>query len=298
VTIIITEPGVHLDLPEDVYHADPVPETSLSHSGAKKLLDSPAKFRHDLDNPRPSTKALDLGRAAHAKVLGIGAPVVTVPADLCAKNGAWSTTDAKAWIAEQQAAGATVLKPAEVDVIDAMAARLLEHDVARALLAAGEPEVSLFGRDAETSVMLRARLDWRTRLRSGRPVIVDYKTSTTADPRRFGKVAHSLRYHTQDPWYRGLADDLFDEPHAFLFLVQEKEPPYLVSLVELDDDARALGAQLNREARRLYLECMTSGVWPGYAPVVHRVGLPPYAYRDLVADDEPADDTPTEGAAA
>ena len=37
-TAIITKPGVY-DLPEDDYHADPVPDWSLSASGAKLLLE-------------------------------------------------------------------------------------------------------------------------------------------------------------------------------------------------------------------------------------------------------------------
>jgi hypothetical protein len=277
--VVVTEPGVYVDMPEDVYHGDPVPETSLSNSGAKLLLDCPARFHHAQQCPKTS-RAFEFGRAAHAKVLGIGAPTATVPAELCAKNGAWSTNDAKAWIAEQQAAGVTVLKADEIAVVDAMAAKLLEHPTAAALLRQGEPETSLFARDPETSVMLRARLDWRTRLRNGRPVIVDYKTSTSADPDRFGRTAADFGYHGQDDWYRDLADRLFDETHALLFIVQEKTAPYLVSVCQLDDDARAAGRARSRRARRIYLECMTSGVWPGYAPNVHPVSLPPWALRD------------------
>lgn len=278
--VTVTEPGIYADMPEDVYHRDPVPETSLSNSGAKLLLDCPARFDHARRHPT-SSKAFDFGRAAHAKVLGIGAPTVTVPEDLCASNGAWSTKAAKEWIAEQETAGATVLKPGEIAVVNAMAGRLLEHPTAAALLRQGEAETSLFARDAETRVMLRARLDWRTRLRSGQPVLVDYKTAECADPSRFGSVAAKYGYHGQDPWYRELADELFGEQHAFLFVVQEKSAPYLVSVCQLDDDARAAGAARNRRARRLYAECMTSGEWPGYAPTVHPVSLPPWALRDI-----------------
>ena len=40
-----------------------------------------------------------------------------------------------------------------------------------------------------------------------------------------------------------------------------------MSVVELDDESREEGAHLNRAARAIYLECMTTGQWPGYAPV-------------------------------
>lgn len=276
---VVTEPGIYAGMPEDVYHADPVPETSLSNSGAKLLLDCPARFRHAQQHPKTS-KAFDEGTAAHAKVLGVGAEVVEIPDGILASNGATSTTAAKTFIAEARAAGQVPLKSDVVARIDAMAAKLLEHPTAAALLRTGEPETSLFDRDPDTHVMLRARLDWRTRLRSGRPAIVDYKTSDSADPQQFGRIAARFGYHGQDPWYRELADRLFDEPHAFVFVVQEKTAPFLVSVCELDDAARAAGAARNRRARQLYVECMTSGVWPGYAPIVHPVSLPPWALRD------------------
>lgn len=285
----ITRPGAYADLPETTYHGDPVPETSLSNSGAKKILDSPARFRHDQLHPPSSSKAFDLGRAAHAKALGVGAPIVAIPDELLASNGAISTKVAKDFVAEHQAAGATVLKRDVVEAIDAMAAALLGHEIAGPLLRQGIPELSLFGRDADTQVMLRARLDWLTRLRSGRPVIVDYKTAESANPRRFGKAAHDFGYFMQDRTYRELADLVLGEKdeHAFLFVVQEKTAPFLVSVCELDDDARAVAAQANRAARRLYVECMTSGVWPGYAPVVHPISLPAYAGNDLpIIDDQ------------
>ena len=73
-----------------------------------------------------------------------------------------------------------------------------------------------------------------------------------------------------------------EEPPAFLFIVQEKEPPYLVSVCELDDDSRAAGAEPNATARALFLECMTTGEWPAYAPRVHPVTIPRYSYSPRV----------------
>src|SRR5438270_12221695 len=76
----VTAPGVY-DLPEYVYHADPVPGGSLSQSGAKKLLATcPARFRYERDHPPAPTDAMELGTAAHKLVLGIGPDLVEVEA--------------------------------------------------------------------------------------------------------------------------------------------------------------------------------------------------------------------------
>lgn len=283
----ITAPGVYPDLDEAAYHADPVPETSLSVSGAKKILKCPARFKWDRDNPR-TTKSFEFGKAAHSKILGTGAEVVAIPDELLAKNGAASTTAAKDFIAEAEAAGRIPRKAAEVAVVDAMAAMLATHPIAGPLFRAnGQAEVSMFARDDATKVMLRGRVDWLTRLRSGRPVIVDYKTAESADPDRFAWAARDYDYHMQDRWYPEVAllSGLTNDEPAFLFVVQEKSPPYLVSVCELTDDARDVGAQRNRVARQVYLECMTCDEWPGYAPIVHPISLP---YAKYAPEGAPA----------
>jgi hypothetical protein len=268
----ITEPGRYLDLDESEYHADPVPETSLSVSGAKRLLrTSPARWKHEQANPT-TKKVFDFGHAAHAKVLGVGAPVAAIPADLLASNGAASTNAAKEWIAEQRAAGVVPLKAEEVAVIDAMAKALESHDQARELFADGVPEQSLFARCPETNVMLRARLDWTTVWRDV-PVIVDYKTTDDANPDEFRWQARRFDYHMQDVWYRELADALTGTPHGFLFVVQEKTDPYLVSVIQLGDTTRERGAERNRQAREIYLDCMTRDHWPAY-PGITNLDLP------------------------
>ena len=281
---MISEPGFY-EIDEDAYHADPVPESSLSVSGAKILLDCPARFKHYRENPKQS-KAFDYGHAAHAKVLGKGNPVVAIPDEILASNGATSTKAAKEFIAEARAAGQVPLKSEDVAQIDAMAAKILEHPITGFLFREGEAEQSAFWRDPDTQVMLRARTDWRTKWHDGRPVIVDYKTTANASPDAFRWDAGKFGYHQQDPWYREVFDALTGEEHLFLFVAQEKTAPYFVTVHELDDAAREIGAQRNRVARRLYLDCMTRDDWPAYPPIVNRLNLPNARY----APEESSDD--------
>ena len=72
-------------------------------------------------------------------------------------------------------------------------------------------------------------------------------------------------YHMQAPWYLDLVKGvgMSDDPQ-FLFVVQEKTPPYLVTVIEYDDLALAEGRRRNREAITTYLHCRETGQWPGY----------------------------------
>lgn len=252
-------PGFHVDIPEEDYHRDP---TSLSHSGAKTLLKAPALFRYEQQHPPPFKRVFEFGSAAHGKVLGVGAEIRTIPDDILAANGAASTGEAKAFIAKARAEGAVALKAAEVQQIDDMADRLASHRLAMALLGEGQPEVSAYAPDPETGIMLRCRYDWL-----GASVLTDYKTTTSANPDDWAGAYGFLRkygYDLQYVWYRDIAEALGHPAQDFVFIAQEKEPPYLVSVITIREadleDARAR----KRRALTTYSACVESDAWPGY----------------------------------
>lgn len=275
---VVTQPGVY-DLTEQEYHRDPVPGGSLSSTGARKLLppSCPAKFRYEADHPSPPTRVLDLGTAAHCTVLGIGAPIVEIDAENYRTKAAQEARDAA------HATGAVPLLPDEYQTVQDMAAALRQHPIAGALLdpeRGGSAERSLFWVDSPTGVWRRARLDWMPDLAGGRrPLIGDYKTARHVAPEALRKAIHDHGYHQQGAWYldAGAELGLWDDTAVFLLIFQEKEPPYLVTVVEPDPVALRIGRALNRQAIDLYRECSESGHWPGYADDVIRLGLPPWA---------------------
>lgn len=265
--LTISEPGVYPDITDIDYHADPVPGGSLSRSGARKLLppSTPAQFKYELEHPPPSRKVFDEGKAAHRLVLGVGPELVKLPFDDL-RSGA-----AKEFQKAATDRGAICLKEAPWQMVHDMADALREHPLAAALLNPdrGRPEQSLFWVDAPTGTTLRARLDWLPDpAASGRLIVPDYKTATSADPHEFARKAPDYGYDMQDPWYidgiraLGLAEDV-----VFVFIVQSKTPPYPVSVVQLHDDDRAIGRARNRTAIDTYTHCKKTGVWPGYDDV-------------------------------
>jgi hypothetical protein len=282
----IIEPGVYT-IPEDAYHADPVPGRSLSSSGAKKLLppSCPAKFKYDRDHGQAPKQAFDFGHAAHAKVLGVGAPVVIV--QKTAKDGTKSDADdyrtksAQEHCDEIRASGATPLLASEKAQVDGMAAALAEHPVASALFDPehGTPEQSLFWDDLRFDVMRRCRLDWLPVPRNGRLILADYKSTVSAEPRSFAKSMANYGYAMQAGWNLDLAIalGLGDESSAFLFVAQEKTPPYVVSVFEPDSDALRLGRRRNDQALEVYAECTAHDHWPGYVEDVALLSLPAWA---------------------
>jgi PDDEXK-like domain of unknown function (DUF3799) len=263
-------PGIHDGIPEPDYHRD---TWALSASGAKLLLppNCPARFKYTMiDHPNEDTRQVfQFGKAAHRTVLGVGPDIVYVAAD------SWRTKAAKDKRAQAEARGAVALLEETRGVIEAMVAALRAHPLASALFSEGRPEQSLYFQDPESAVMLRGRLDWlRPPAVTGRYLIVDYKTADSADPEVFGRKAIDYAYHLSAQWYRrlvmglGLADD-----PAFLHVVQEKEPPYLVTVCQIPGEALRIADRINRRAINRYAECQAADTWPGYSD--HDVAVAP-----------------------
>lgn len=268
-------PGLYADLPAESYHADIVPGGSLSSTGARKLIapGCPAKFRYTQDHPQPYKKVFDFGTAAHKIVLGDGPELVIFD------RPRWDTDAIKGEIAMAREEGKIPLKPHEHAQIMAMADALRRHPEAGPLLEpnSGTPEQSIFWTDRGTGIHCRARIDWLRH--DGEPD--DYKSARSAEPGKFEKDAAEYGYHQQADWYlTGLRElGYADESTPFRFVVQEKEPPYVVTVARLDTEALRIGRLLNEAARYLYARCMETGHWPGYSEVTELISLPPYIER-------------------
>lgn len=276
----MTAPGIYDGIDEADYHAD---KTSLSVSGAKKLLppSCPAKFFHERENGQPPRRTFDFGRAAHAEVLGVGAEVVVVDAEN------WQTRAAREARDEAYAAGKTPVLKAEKARIAEMAVALRRNSLAAALLdpERGKAEQSGYFVDEITGVLRRFRLDWMPDTDGGRLLVPDYKSCASAAPAAIGKSVANYGYHMQDAWYRdglhalGIAEDI-----AFLFVFQEVNPPYLVTVVQLDYTATEVGRRRNDQALQTYQRCTEAGDWPGYTDDVELIHLPRWAdYEDTAA---------------
>src|SRR5207244_1704033 len=70
----------------------------------------------------------------------------------------------------------------------------------------------------------------------------------------------------QAPRYPDLASDIGRPAEAFAFIVQEKEPPYIVTVIELPAELVDIGRARNQRALERFRDCTESGLWPGYIP--------------------------------
>lgn len=244
-------------MPEAIYHQRP----ELSSTGARRILDSPARFRYWADHPEKPKASFDLGSAAHAKILGVGAGVVEYPAEHLTPSGNVSTKAATVeWEQEQRANGLIPISATDARRVDRMAEAVLADREARSILE------RIPGREVTIiqeidGVPVRVRFDLY-----GNGEAADLKTGRDASPKGFTRAVGSFGYHIQDRFYEDAHEAetgrTLDAP--FKFIVVENTAPHLVGVYDLDWAWREVAAEKTKKARAIYRRCVETGEWPSY----------------------------------
>lgn len=162
-----------------------------------------------------------------------------------------------------------------------MAAEVNRFPAARKLLD-GEHEVCYRWVDDLTGEECKIRADAVTDL-CGTPVIVDYKTTTDASTDAFVRKALSLGYDFQAGMYCEGYERATGKRPRFVFIVQEKDAPYSVNVLDADADFVQRGKDIYRELIGIYHECKLTDNWYGYMgpnAMIGRLTLPAWAINN------------------
>lgn len=291
----IDQPGVY-DIPNDFYHSDCCDSPSLSHSGARTLVEECAAiyFHGSPLNPNAvaeTKREFDFGTAGHLITLEPdqwSSQIVVVEGKT--KDGkpsaGYASQDAKDQRAAAYAAGKTPLLPPEVEQLQEMRKVLMAHPIAGKAFKGGKAERSYFRRDPATGVWVKCRVDYAP---DNLAYLVDYKTTTDVNPRAFAKRAYDMGYFSQAGWYLDTVEGATGiRPAEFWFVAQMKTAPYLVSVFKLKARAIEWGQMMNRRAIDVFARCLATNEWPGYRDpktpdrdTAHLIDLPGYAEFQL-----------------
>lgn len=280
-------PGIHKISAED-YHADnlaPVP--SLSSSIANTLLQRSslhAWFEHPRLNPafqKEDSAIMDAGKIAHAILLeGNADNLVVVNANDWRTKAAQETRD-QAW-----KDGKIPVLVGKLETITAMVEAAKAY-IAQTELAGifdedqGDSELTLLWQEGPT--WCRARPDRWSR---DRKVMLDYKTGAgSAEPNGWARQMMSMGYDVQNGLYRrgarAVVPSLGVDDPAFVFLVQENDPPFVCSLVSMSPPLIDLADRKVAYALDLWKANMAMNQWRGYPRFICHVEAPEYAVRSF-----------------
>ena len=252
------------------YHSDDIhDQPSLSNSIAKILIQqSPqhAWYAHPRLNPdyaSDESSRFDLGSAAHAVLLENDYNKIQfIDAD------DWRSKEAKAQRDLARAKGILpVLKKYEQPLKEmvSIAKYKIESSELAGIFENGKPEQTLTWQEGD--IYCRARLDF---LRNDDMVILDYKTTDSADPETCVRKIGQMGYDIQASFYkRGLVACGGSENAVFVFLFQEIEPPYACCLIALSNTYIEIADEKVNRAIGLWSECMATNKWPSYSSLIH-----------------------------
>lgn len=257
----------------------------LSSSGARQLLDAPGRFAYEREQGRESTKALEDGTLWHSWMLENSKDVEVVDA----KN--WLTKAAKEAKAEILAEGKIPALKSDIDTLGAARKVLFDTPGVAGLLDPflGQAELSFFTVHEPTGLLIRTRPDWLL-IEGGRVTIVDYKTTRDASLGGFTHSCYQFGYHIQAAWYQHTIAQYFGLDAGevrFMFIAQEKEPPYLTGVYELGYRELVEGWNLAGQALEKFQKFEETGYPTTHTPLGTKIiSFKPWQLKTLQKQEE------------
>jgi len=238
-------PGLYMDVPAEAYHSHPAISRSILAEAARK---SPLHglYSWRAEEEESSSDAMDLGTAAHAKVLEpdlFGSRFDVAPEECSATLGSGDpcTYSAKyrhggEWYCGTHAPDGEpddieVLKSSHYYTVEGMDAALREDPDAAPLLyqLPGLAEATILFDDPETGLRCKARPDRIICLPNEGVALVDLKTTKSAHPQDFRRKYARNGYWLQPAFYSAAVGSLgVASVRDFVFACVESQRPYAV----------------------------------------------------------------------
>lgn len=255
---------------------------AINWSSLKHMSVSPLMYRWRLEHPEARKPAFVFGGAVHCLILE--------PEKFHDRYAVFDGTrrgpDWEAWQAEHP--GKESLKPKEMKRVRAVAAAVLGDRVAGPLLEGGRREEALTWTDEATGLLCKGRLDYI------RPdFLIDLKTTRDCSPLKFTRAATDYGYAAQVAFYHdgAVAKKLIDGRQRPYIIAPKHVDDHDVATYQLDSAALLTGRFIYRSLLQRLVQCTEAGYWPGVAPELQTLTLPPWAADRFVlqVDDDRED---------
>lgn len=268
------KPGIHPSVLMSEYISDPCPLPSLSTSTIHTIIYrtlAHAHYEHPrFGNHRTESTAADIGTLAHQVLLGGERAVVIVDAP------DWRTKASQKERDEARERGAIPVLSKNYE--DALKMVKPAREVLEQLNVLNAENTLIW---EEHGVWFRNRPDV---ISDDRLTVVDYKTTRNASPSFVKKAILSQSgYDIQAALsLRGLDSIVGENPNRnAVWLFQEREPPYVCSLVGLDNPGRELANKKIDLARGAWKAALETDIFPGYGNDIYWAETSPYSIIEV-----------------
>jgi hypothetical protein len=225
---------IFADIPNEAYHAG----VGISSSAIRRFGESQL---HAIEHVQETTPAMNFGTAAHAMLVEGDEAFNN---DIAVLTGSPYTNANKELKKEYEERGLTVIKEAELNHIRGMKANMIEE---------GNMYLNPEGKLAEASfywyedeVLCKCRPDvlcppLTKPYADNSVVVIDYKTTQSCDPKAFAGSVRKYGYDMQAAWYRRGMQKAGFKVQEFVFVAQEKVPPYAAKVFRITEEQMDIG---------------------------------------------------------
>jgi len=190
------------------------------------------------------------------------------------------SNDSKAWKAEMEAAGMTVIKQADMDAAREQFQAVTSKPEAMALIRGCRFQVA-FRHATKYPFDSKGLIDI---VPDDETMLVDIKTcepSALESRRNLQRHIFDWGYHIQAGAYcEGYSIASGTERIRFKFIFVTSKPPFRVAVVELPFAAISMGSDQYRDGMKRFAECMEFDRWPSIWDGESELDLPEYAYTE------------------
>lgn len=279
------EHGLHYDIPDEIYRADPgLSQSLLKVFGRAK---SPAHFQWEQSQPvdenAPARSGIRIGSYTDAALFRV--------ADLGKRFAVWpGERRGKDWTAFKEAGeGRVILNGEEHERAVNATKAVIKHDDASKLLPVCSKQVAAVIEHPRLKLRMKGLIDMLPNAQHCDPLLLAYafdlKTASDASPEGFAKACWEFGYDIQAAFYMDVLNFLGRDVKNFGFIVVENKPPHLVKIHYLLRES-----QIIRRARQKYEDwmmsysnCVKLNDWPGYTASWSEIQYKPWMLRDEVA---------------
>ena len=279
----ITKPGIYSAIPLELYHAANICDgPSVSSSMLRKLNPDIGSPKHFYDtwqgnpNRKPEKDASHfvLGRAVHHLMLGepfFASLFVKQPDEYEAEEKGRKTGELRPWTnnagvcqrwnAEQAKNGRAIITNAQIEQIKKMSVAISAHPLVKEGILAGYIERSMFWKDKETGLWMKARPD---SIPSDSADFADLKTTQSTLYADLMRTLRKFAYYQQAALIRAGCRELIGmDMQSFTFIFAESQSPWDVRDMRLFDEDMKRGDRMNRAMLRVFADCYEKKHWPG-----------------------------------
>lgn len=218
----LPQPGIYPDIPFVLYNNSPEYKDYIRSHQLPALLKSAAHYRAHIENKRSETDAMKFGRAAHLWILQNGGDGQLIVGPKCSKgSNRWQYFEIKNY-------PKSCVTPDEMNTLDGMKAVFENNLYMKSLMNNARIENTVFWKDSIfKNIKCRARIDI---MKDDILIVADYKTTEDASHDKFYWDSLRYGYDMQSAWYPRGMKAITDKDYRFIFIVQEKKPPYSIAI--------------------------------------------------------------------